>query len=175
MMFRSLFTALTLGLFLQHAAAADPAQVEALPQPEGEVVLTVTGKSAVEGADDWEAAFDMAMLEALPGRVTATATPWHDGVNEFSGPLASALLDSLGVDGTTLRVVAINDYFADIPTEQLRDYPVIIATRINGEPIPARNNGPLFMIYPLDEFPELFNEETFSRSVWQIIRVEILE
>ncbi len=174
MIFRRVFAAITLGLLLPLNLAADPAVLDTLPAPEGEVILTVAGQGLGAGAEDWEAPFDLAMLEALPGRVTTTATPWHDGVNEFSGPLASALLDSLGADGATLRLIAINEYFADIPTEQLRDYPVIIATRINGEPISARNNGPLFLIYPLDEFPELFNEETFSRSVWQITRAEIL-
>ena len=38
-----------------------------------------------------------------------------------------------------------------------------------------RDKGPIFMIYPFDKNPELYNEKYFSRSVWQIKSIEVIE
>lgn len=143
-----------------------------LSPPSGPVVLTISGEIGVENGGT-EARFDLAMLEALPQHVLHTETPWHEETMTFSGPALSTLFDSVEGTGGTSRVVALNDYSADIPLDEVRKYPVILATRINGAPIPVREKGPLFVIYPFSEAPELYNEMTFSRSVWQVVSVVI--
>ncbi|SEN53429.1 hypothetical protein SAMN04488003_12026 [Loktanella fryxellensis] len=151
-----------------------PATAADLPSPTGPVVLTVTGQIAHTNADG-TAQFDQAMLDALPQRTTTAVTPWLEGSHSFSGPLGSALLDAVGADGARLRVVALNDYAADVPAQDLRDFDVIFATAIDGQALTVRDKGPLFLIYPFDERPELFNEVYFGRSVWQIVRIDVLE
>ena len=37
----------------------------------------------------------------------------------------------------------------------------------------VRDKGPIFVIYPFDEAPELYNETYFGRSVWQAVSVEV--
>jgi hypothetical protein len=120
------------------------------------------------------ARFDAAMLDALPQRETVTRTPWYDGPQRFSGPLLATLLDTVEAGGTRLRVIAVNDYSAELPLEEVRTLPVILASRHNGAPMSLRDKGPLFVIYPFDEVPGLLNETTLSRSVWQVRAIEIL-
>lgn len=148
------------------------AQADTLPAPQGEVILTVSGQIAHTNGDG-TASFDRAMLEALAQHTTTATTPWLDGVHDFSGPLGAAILDAVGANGTTLDVIALNDYSAEVPIQDLIDYAVIFATHIDGEQMSVREKGPLFMIYPFDKNPELFNEVYFGRSVWQISQIEV--
>jgi hypothetical protein len=152
--------------------AAAPAAAMSLPKPTGPVVLTVTG--AIDNVDaDGKAEFDMAMLEALEQKETTTATPWYDGKVTFKGPLATTLLEAVGAHGDTVHVTAINDYSADIPVTDFANDPVIFATHINGEPMSVRDKGPIFVVYPFDENPNLYNEAFFGKSVWQVVSLDV--
>ena len=144
-----------------------------LAQPEGPVILTVTG--AIEhGNGDGMARFDLAMLDALPQRETVTENPWYEGVQTFTGPQISALMHAVGAEGSALRLIAVNDYAATMPWEDVTDLPTILASRNNGEVMSVRDKGPLFVIYPFDEMEELRNEIYFGRSVWQVVAIEVL-
>lgn len=143
-----------------------------LPVPTGEVILAMSGQVANANADG-RVEFDLAMLDALPQRETVTATPWHAGTHRFTGPTLASVIEAAGASGATLRIGALNDYAADMPMEDAQTIPVILATRIDGQEIPVRDKGPLFVIYPFDEQPELFNEVYFNRSVWQVKSIEV--
>ncbi|APX94073.1 oxidoreductase [Halomonas sp. 1513] len=147
-----------------------PLAAWALPAPEGDVILTVSGNIAHTNVGD-EAHFDAAMLEALPGRVIETHTPWTDGPSAFEGPLARALLEAVGTDSESVRVRALNDFAADIPVDNFYDYDVILALTRNGEAMPIRDYGPIFVLYPFDDHPELHNETIRFRSVWQVVHI----
>ncbi|TBW38821.1 hypothetical protein EYW49_08535 [Siculibacillus lacustris] len=152
--------------------ALPSARAATLRDPTGPVVLTVTGKIGVANAGP-KADFDLAMLEELPGRTTTIETPWTKGLVAFQGPLCSVLLDRLRADGTVLHIVALNDYAVDVPISDCRQWPVILATRKDGKPMPVRDKGPLFLIYPFDAEPALYNEKIFTRSAWQIRSIDI--
>lgn len=165
---RSLFAAAALGFTF----IAGAAQAAGLAAPTGEVVLTVTGKIATTNAGAG-ATYDMAMLEALPGRATVTETPWTKGTVKFEGPLGAALLDQVGASGETLKITALNDYVVEVPAEDFRKWPVILATRKDGKAMPVRDKGPIFVIYPFDLDRSLYNEKIFSRSAWQVKSIEV--
>lgn len=154
-------------LGLAAAAAAAP-----LPAPGGTPILTVTGKISVKNTGE-AAVFDLAMLKALPGRVTETETPWTKGKVRFAGPLGAAFLDAVGATGTTLHVVALNDYAVDVPVEDFRKWPVILAVEQDGRPMAVRDKGPIFVIYPFDLDPSLYDERIFARSAWQVKAIEV--
>ena len=107
-----------------------------------------------------------------PG-ATLSSVPRRSRRDFFEGPLGAALLDALGASGNTLHVVALDGYAADIPVQDFRDYPVILASRMNGEPMPVEDKGPLFIVYPFDLRPELYNDVYFGRSVWQVKAIDI--
>jgi hypothetical protein len=151
---------------------AAPAAAAELAKPTGKVVLEVTGQIANTN-DGATAFFDMAMLEALEARTTVTSTPWYDTVRTFAGPTGKALIEAVGASGTMLRVTALNDYVTEIPLADLEAFPVILATSLDGAPMSVREKGPIFVIYPFDEQPELNNETYFGRSAWQVRSIEI--
>lgn len=140
--------------------------------PEGPAVLTVTGKISQHNAEQ-AFVFDRAMLEALPQATVVTQTPWYDEVSEFEGPLASAILEAVGADlNANMRVIALNDYSAVVPASDFSDLGVILAMKRNGDALRIRDKGPLFVIYPFDENPDLNSEVYYNRSVWQIKAIE---
>ncbi|KQW31876.1 hypothetical protein ASE36_06585 [Rhizobium sp. Root274] len=143
----------------------------ALDAPTGPVVLTVKGAITNTNAGN-TAEFDLAMLEALAGRKATMETPWTDGKVTFEGPLLSALLEAVGSTGTLLSVKALNDYAAEVPAEDAK-LATMLATRMDGKPMSVRDKGPLMIVYPFDQNPDLYNEKYFSRSVWQIKEIEV--
>lgn len=154
------------------ALAAPAAFATTLPAPSGPVVLTIHG--AIEHTNVGDTAqFDLAMLDALAGRTTTTKTPWYDGARDFSGPTISAVMEAVGAEGGTMRMVAVNDYAVEVPAADATEFPVIFATRIDGQVLSVRDKGPVFVVYPFDEEPDLYNETYFGRSAWQVVEIEI--
>jgi hypothetical protein len=145
-----------------------------LSAPTGDVILTVVGKIGQTNADG-RAEFDLAMLENLKGRITRTKTPWMEGQSEFSGPLLREVLAAVGATGKTLKVTALNDFVAYLPDKDALEHDTILATRLDGSIMSVRDKGPLFLIYPFDREPALYNEKYFARSVWQITEIEVRE
>jgi hypothetical protein len=143
-----------------------------LALPEGPVVLEVAGSlgRANVGA---EAHFDIGMLDGLPQEVLRTSSLWTDRVSEFRGPRLLDLLAALGVEQGRLTLIALNDYRIEIPFSDLKRYPVVLATRQDEKRLKVRNKGPLWVVYPWDDFPELKSETYFSRSIWQLRRIVV--
>lgn len=169
---RSVAFSLSVAFLVAWFSMGERAAAGTLPVPDGPVALTVTGKIAnTNGAAG--AQFDLAMLEALPGRVARVTTPWAEGVNAFQGPLARAVLEAAGAQGTRLRLTALNDYSAEVPLDDFTKFDVILAVKKNDAYLPVRNQGPIFVIYPFDTNPDLYNEVYFSRSVWQVKSIEV--
>ena len=146
--------------------------VQALDAPSGKVILTLTGLISEGNQGKTKAEFDMAMLEALAQGETKTKTPWYDGEKTFTGPTAKALVEAVGGKGTTMTVLALNDYATEIPLADFTDLPVILATKLDGEAMSVRDKGPIFVIYPFDQQPELNNETYYGRSAWQVKSIE---
>jgi hypothetical protein len=154
------------------AVAVLPMSAFALEAPKGEVILTISGNLDHPNIDG-TAQFDLPMLEALQGRSGKMETPWTTGNVEFSGPLFRAVLDAAGAHGNNVKLVALNDYSAEIPVEDATTLDTMLATRMDGQIMSVRDKGPLFLVYPFDEDSSLYNEKYFSRSVWQIKAIEV--
>jgi hypothetical protein len=155
------------------AALAMPAPRAGLAAGEVEALLVVTGRIAPELAAKGGARFDREALEALPQHEIRTSTPWTDGVSAFEGPLLCDLLERLGADGTVLHARALNDYAVDIPVEDCERYPVILALTRDGQPLSRRDMGPIWIVYPRDDYPELQLETINARWVWQLTELEV--
>ncbi|MGP9789683.1 hypothetical protein [Roseinatronobacter sp. NSM] len=155
------------------ALSTSVATAQQLDQPQDTVILSVSGEVSVTNADG-AAQFDLAMLDALDQHVTDVETPWHDGAQQFSGPRIIDLLNAVGATGSELRFVAINDYAANMPWADTESFDVILATRQNGNTMSVRDKGPLFVIYPFNQNPELRNEVYYGRSVWQVKEIQVL-
>lgn len=116
-------------------------------------------------------------LETLDGfeQVTfTTTTTWTDGEVEFSGVPIKTLLSQLGVEGETLQMIALNDYAVSMPISELEDDAPIVATRMNGAPMTVRDKGPFWVVYPYDSDEKYRTETVFSRSIWQLNRLRVM-
>jgi len=140
---------------------------QALDKPAGRVVLTIQGDVQSPNQGD-RATFDMAMLEKLPQRTFTVQTPWYPTPVTFTGPLLRDILAAAGAKGSKIVAEALNDYKTDIPLNDAMRFDVIVARLMNEKPMPVREKGPLFIVYPFDSSPELRAEIYYNRSAWQL-------
>ncbi|THF50747.1 hypothetical protein FB480_102307 [Agrobacterium vitis] len=139
---------------------------------ETKPILSINGlisKNAVDGT----AKFDRESLEALGMVSFETSCPWYTGKVKFEGPLMSSVLDHVGATGKLLDVQALNDYTTEIPMEDFTRFRVILAMKRNGEYMPVRDKGPLFIVYPYDSDPELQSQLYYKRSAWQVAKMTV--
>ena len=165
------------GLLLAAAAALagsrkPAAAASALPKPAGKVILAVSGKIGTTNDGD-AATFDRAMLEEMPQHSFTTKTPWYPEPETFEGVLMSDLLQRLDCSGSNLLAIALNDYSSPIPVDDFARYGVILALKRDGEYMPVRDKGPLFIIYPFDSNSVLKSQKFYSRSAWQVSRLVV--
>ena len=85
----------------------------------------------------------------------------------------SDILDRVGASGETITAKALDGYEIDIPMSDPQNYPVMLATTWNGKIMRTRDKGPIWIVYPIDQFPDLNVEEYSSRSVWQLTRLSV--
>lgn len=168
-MVKSLFAALQVLV-----VTALPVYAKDLKVPEGDVILTVWGAVGVTNVDE-KAQFDLGMLEALGDRTVETSTIWTDGPQTFQGVSLDLLIERLGASGDVLRASAINDYYVEIPVSDAVEGGPIIAYKMNGNVMSVRDKGPLWVIYPYDADPEYRSEVIYSRSIWQLDRIEVMD
>lgn len=159
-------------LILCATAFAAPCQGWSLEVPKAAAVLELTGSIEKKNRNNM-AVFDIEMLESLGLQTTITTTPWDKGQVQFEGVLLSKLLDLVKAQGRTIKVIALNDYTSIVPVDDVRKYSIILALKRNGEYMPVRDKGPLFIVYPFDSHPELKSQVYYARSVWQVRRLEI--
>jgi hypothetical protein len=153
-------------------AFAEAAADGAFAPPSGPVLLTLSGRVGTRNSGDG-IALDLAQLEALPVRSFATHTPWYPQPRTFTGVLLRDLLAAVGAAGAAAHAVALNDYRATIPAEEIRDEDVMVAYRLDGQTMTVRERGPLVIIYPFDAKPALRDAVHYSRAVWQLHHLEL--
>jgi hypothetical protein len=161
------FSIALIGLMSVNAAGAAP-----LPAPAEKPILTISGKISETNKDN-TAQFDRAMLESLGMVTIETTTPWYNGPVKFEGVPLDKLMKQVGASGDHVAVVALNDYSSEIPIEDFAKYNVVLALKRNGEYMPVRDKGPLFIIYPFDSKPELKSQTFYGRSVWQVAKIVV--
>jgi hypothetical protein len=149
---------------------ADPSWQE---QPAGPVILTVSGE--LQCCPSGTAYFDLQRLDAMPQTEVKTLTPWTDSSDRYSGVRLSELLQALGAKGKKIDATALNDYITQFSNTALLQYPVILATRRNDQPMRIRDKGPIWIIYPLDDHPQLRKEEHHHAMVWQLKALQVSE
>ncbi len=147
-------------------------------------VLVVAGAAPVVAAqpaltvsrgDDTVVTLTMADLEALPQHALVTRNEFTDGPVTYVGPLARDVLARVGLDGFRyVRFIALNDYYIDVPTSDFERYDVIFAMEADGQRLSRRDKGPLWLMYPISDHPELADPIYNARLIWQVVEVEPL-
>lgn len=143
-----------------------------LPQSEGRVILTVSGNISRTNHEQ-NARFDRRMLAQLPQHTLTTQTPWTEKPHTYEGVLLWDLLQSLGASGQHVTALALNGYQSDIKMDIIQSYPILLAMKDNGTQMRVRNKGPLWIIYPISEYPELDAPKHYEGMVWQLSALEV--
>jgi hypothetical protein len=185
--------------FLGAAAVAGALPVAgqaAQPSGRGPALLTVTGaiargnrgpldpaldqmmhKHQVTFTTAW--AFDYASLLALPP-VTIRPTLEYDGKpHTLRGPLLTDVLARAGArlnDQTILILRAVDGYNVELPVAQARARRFIVATHIDGNPMPLGGLGPLWAVYDADRVADMASlplPQRFAACPWAMYHIEV--
>lgn len=160
-------------LLLPVLAAAQPvlAQTDPPPRSRGREILQVTGRIATAPESK---RFDLAALEAIGRADLVTRTVWTGPTpRNFAGVPLSRLLAHVGAEGQTLRAVALNDYAITAPLAELLQHDAFLATREDDQPLRIRDRGPVWMIFPWSQRPELDVALVRERAIWQLRTIAI--
>jgi len=188
---------LSLGASLLAAPVAVPALAadKKVGASAGPVLLTITGdigkanRGALDPALDQMMAkqklsfdkaytFDFAALAALPS-VEIHPTLEYDGRrHRLRGPLLSEVLRAVGapvaLENCALR--AVDGYAVLVSPADIAKYRFIIATHLDGKPIPLGGLGPLWAVYDADSFPDMAARplpERFGQCPWGLYHVAV--
>jgi hypothetical protein len=187
---------LGLGASLLTGAAALPALAAGKKTgSHGPVLLTVTGdidapnRGALDPALDQMMAkqklafdkahtFDFAALTALPS-VEIRPTLEYDGRRHMlRGPLLADVLRASGapasIENCALR--AIDGYAVLVSPQDIARLRFIVATHLDGKPIPLGGLGPLWAVYDADSIPELAARplaERFGQCPWGLYHIAV--
>ncbi|MCG9781863.1 hypothetical protein L1D52_05805 [Vibrio brasiliensis] len=104
----------------------------------------------------------------------ATSLPWFEGKKEFTGFTITDLLAHLGIDDAfSVSFIALNDYAASSQIKDIKQYQPIVAYQIDNKNMKVRNKGPYWLVFNLDQYPEIDNAVFHSQMVWQIDEILI--
>jgi hypothetical protein len=123
--------------------------------------------------------FDFEALRALPA-VTIRPTLEYDArVHTLSGPLLGQVVEASGarLDPTHKLVLrAIDGYSVSLSLAQVRRYRFIVATHLNGQPMPLGGLGPLWAVFDTDRHADVMARplaERYAQCPWGIYHLEV--
>lgn len=118
--------------------------------------------------------FTLEQLQTLPQTTVVTANDYVEPSAVFQGPLLRTVLEALEIDkDAELKMIALNDFTSTVPASDAFDYDVIMAVLRDGELMTVRNKGPIWVIYPMDDNPELRSDIYNDRLVWQLKEIAV--
>ena len=159
-------------LLLIQLVGASAKSAEPLARPSGTVILIVTGSISQSNAPG-RAEFDRKMLETLGIERITTSTNWMDGKVVFEGVLVRKVLEAVGATGKTITATGLDGYAIDIPVDDFNRYEVLLALSMNGRALARSDKGPIWIVYPRDDYPELRDPTINARWVWQLKSIDV--
>lgn len=132
-----------------------------------QTVLTVTNSEN-------SATYTLEELLEMPQTTVVTKNDYVDSATTFQGPSLRSVLETMDIDrNANLKMVALNDFASQVPAEDAFTYDVILAVLRDGEVMSVRDKGPIWVIYPMDENPELQDDVFNGRLVWQLKSISV--
>lgn len=123
-------------------------------------------------------AFDFSGLAALPARTISPTLEYDGKPHELSGPLLLDVLKAAGVTASTgkLQTRAIDGYAPVLTMEDARKYGFIVATHLDGQPMPLGGLGPLWAVYDADRHPDMAArpvDQRFAQCPWGLYHIDV--
>jgi hypothetical protein len=147
---------------------------QSIPLGDREKVLTIrVYNSAGEPGNLREITLSIKDLEKFPLVSVRTETQWTDGVLHFRGPLMRDLLNDVGAAGDLIQVNGLDGRSVVIPREDIEKYDVIIACQVDGNYFSVRERGPLWIIYPWSNNPEIQSAAYYDRGIYHLSSLNV--
>lgn len=168
---------------------------EAVPTRAAPALLTVSGAIASHNRGprdkmdqlmskhgiDFERAqvFDFAALATLPAITIEPQVEYDGKTHRISGPLMTTVLKAAGVNihEAVIALRAIDGYGAELTLNEVRDLRFIIATHLDGAPLPVGGVGPLWAVYDPAKVPGMMDKtlaERFMRCPWGLYHIQVI-
>jgi hypothetical protein len=169
----------------------------AQPSGRGPALLTVTGaiarsnrgpldpaldqmmhKHQVTFTKAW--AFDYASLLALAPQTIRPTLEYDGKPHTLRGPLLLDVLAHAGAtleDKTVLVLRAVDGYNVELPLARARAQRFILATHVDGKPMPLGGLGPLWAVYDADRVPDMAKlplGQRFAACPWALYQIEVV-
>lgn len=124
---------------------------------------------------DFDAAclFNWGSLNDLDQHMIAVDYPLDGPVRRFSGPLLRDVLDIANPLGDRLIVTALDGYQREIDIERVRQHDVILALRMNGQPLGIGGFGPAMLVWPRGSDPALEGMPD-DDWLWGVFAIEVV-
>lgn len=153
-----------------------PAQLkagDAIPEPRGDVILTVAGAVGKINHDN-KILMDLATIESVGLVEYGVVDPFENRKKLFRGVLMRELLNLWKVDAaaTTLDMVALNDYHVDVPIAIMREKPLLFALQADGEYMRPDYRGPAMLVFPYGYY-KFQRPLTDAHWIWQIKAITV--
>jgi hypothetical protein len=146
---------------------------DSIAAPSGPIVLSLSGKIGVTNTAN-RLDLDMETLEQLGVVEFTVGDPYLKRPVTYQGVLLKRLLEVARVaqDATTLHTIALNDYATDVPIEPVNTWPVMLATKRDGQRMPVSDKGPIEIVFPYNTFP--IDPVVYDPMwVWQLRSIEV--
>lgn len=126
-------------------------------------VLTIEGH-------DQPISLTLADLKAMPVNTVSTETIWTDKSHTYTSVLLKDLLEQLDIkaEGKKVTMIALNDYAIEVDVDTLVRHNAFIAYAMDGKKMQIRDKGPLWVLYPFSEQPEINIPPFQAHSIWQL-------
>lgn len=163
------------------ASAAGKKKTAACRNERGPTLLTVTGaigagnRGPLDPALDQMMAkqklqfnrahtFDYAALNGLP-QISIKPTLEYDGKQHvLSGPLLSEVMQAAGAGAASdVLLRAVDGYAVQVAMTEIRKYRFIVATHLDGQPLPLGGLGPLWAVYDADAYADVMEKPLSAR------------
>jgi len=141
------------------------AQAHAAKSSAGKWSITFSGR-----IKDRSVRLDWARLQELATTHVKTRAPHHSvnpkQVIDWRGIEVRKLLDLLGAtdDAQTLTFLGDDLFSATISVRDAKRWPIILAVEQDGAPIKRSEAGPVVLVFPYTEMPEV--EKTYDETYW---------
>jgi hypothetical protein len=69
--------------------------------------------------------------------------------------------------------VAVDGYAIELDAKEMRRYPVLLALEQDGRQLRLRDRGPVWVVLPRDQYPELQADSQAFKWIWQLRSIEV--
>ncbi|EIF34579.1 putative molybdopterin-dependent oxidoreductase [Burkholderia sp. Ch1-1] len=122
---------------------------------------------------------DVPFIAGMPAVTIKPTTEYDSRPHALSGPLLTNVLEHVGAPtaGSTQIVMhAVDGYAVATTLDKVRAYKFIVATHMDGKPLPLGGVGPLWATYDADNIPELSGKplkDRFELSPWGLYHLQV--